>query len=197
MSLHHAVLGVLEARPMTGYELTRFFETSARWVWSASQSQIYPLLRKLESQGLIVGEEQFRGERLRRTSYSLTAGGRDELHAWLIESHEEPSMRDPLLLQALFFDMADPADVERVLRAHISELEDRITQWSVHHSRLLAQDTPLLVERLRHRDPRDHDRIARLKAHVFEYLISSARLRVRWAEEAMAIAVSSPVEANA
>ena len=46
---------------------------------------------------------------------------------------------------------------------------------------------PLLQERLRHRDPADHERGARLKAHVFDYLLDSASLRIAWAEQAIDI----------
>ncbi len=185
VSLQQAVLGVLEAGPMTGYDLTRFFESSARWVWSAPQSQIYPLLRKLEAEGLIEGEEQIRGEKLRRTSYSITPAGHRNLGGWLIEAYEEPNIRDPLLLKALFFDMVDAGKAELVLRNHVEELQANIEQWAVHRTRLLARDTPLLQKRLRHRDEEDHERIARLKAHVFDYLIDSARLRIEWAERAI------------
>jgi DNA-binding PadR family transcriptional regulator len=185
MSLPHAILGVLEARPMTGYELTRFFESTARWVWSAPQSQIYPLLRRLEAEGLIVGEQQLRGERLRRTSYSLTEAGRADLRGWLAEPHDEPPVRDPLLLQALFLDTIDPSDAERVLRAHVHALQAGIEQWTVHRNRLLARDTHLLRERLASRAPSEHARIAALKAHVFDYLIDSAELGIAWSERAI------------
>lgn len=187
MSLKYAVLGVLEARPMTGYDLTRFFESTARWVWSAPQSQIYPLLRRLEDDGLIAGDEQTRGERLRRVEYAPTTAGIADLHHWLGETHEEPSLRDPLLLQSLFFDMVEPADAERVLRDTIVSLRERVEQWSVHRSRLLARDTPLLVERLGHRPEIDHQRIAEIKAHVFAHLIDSAQLRILWAEAMIVI----------
>lgn len=187
MTLQHAVLGVLEARPMSGYELTRFFESTARWVWTAPQSQIYPLLRRLEADGLIVGEEQLRGEKLKRTSYSLTALGHANLVDWLGETHDEPNVRDPVLLKVLYFDMIEPDAAERVLRAHILELEGNIEQWSVHSARLLARDTPLLRERLRSRPEHDHQRIATLKAHVFDFLVRSARLRIEWATAAIEI----------
>lgn len=187
MSLKHAVLGVLEARPMSGYELTRFFESAARWVWTAPQSQIYPLLRKLEHEGLIEGNEHVRGEKLRRTEYSLTELGHRDLMQWLSTSHEEPNLRDPLLLQVLYFEMLDPQDAVAVLRDHITVLEESIQQWSVHRARLLAKDTPLLQERLRSRPESDHDRIAALKAHVFSYVIESAEHRIEWAQRAIAI----------
>lgn len=187
MSLQHAVLGVLEARPMSGYELTRFFESSARWVWTAPQSQIYPLLKRLEADGFIAGEQQVRGEKLRRTSYSLTDDGLANLQSWLSETHPGTSVRDPMLLQALFFDMVDPDAAERVLREHMADLASSIEQWTAHQARLLAHDTPLLRERLRRRDAADHDRVATLKAHVFDCLIESAQVRISWAERAIAI----------
>lgn len=187
MSLPHAILGVLEARPMTGYELTRFFQSTARWVWTAPQSQIYPLLRKLQDEGWIAGEDQVRGEKLQRTSYSLTVAGLSELRRWLGESYSEPSVRDALLLKSLFFEMTEPEIARKVLEGHITELEDRIAQWSVHRARLLAHDTPLLRERLAHRPPADHERVARLKAHVFDFLINTAQLRIMWCQETMAI----------
>lgn len=174
---------------MSGYELTRFFESTAKWVWTAPQSQIYPLLRKLEDEGWIAGEEQLRGERLRRTSYSLTAAGLAELVRWLSESHSEPSVRDALMLKALFFDLTDPESARRVLEAHIKELDDRVAQWSVHRVQLIAHETPLLKERLAHRPVADHDRIAELKAHVFAYLIDQAELRKRWCRETIQMLV--------
>jgi DNA-binding PadR family transcriptional regulator len=198
MSLQFAVLGVLEARPMTGYDLTRFFESTARWVWSAPQSQIYPLLRKLHDDGLIAADEQTRGERLRRVEYTPTAAGLSALREWLSVTHDEPPVRDPLLLQSLFFDMIDPVDADRVLSDAIASLRLRIEQWVVHRERLRARDTPLLVERLRHRPASDHQRIAEIKAHVFDHLIDSAELRIAWAERMREIVgVRAPSETRA
>lgn len=172
---------------MTGYELTQFFESTARWVWTAPQSQIYPLLKSMERDGLIVGEEQVRGQKLKRTAYSLTEAGVVELRQWLAAAHPLPPTRDPFLLQTLFLDTVDPDDAERVLRAHIDELRELSEQWSVHQARLLAGDTPLLRERLERREPGGHDRIIRLKAHVFASLVETAASRIRWAEQAIAI----------
>lgn len=187
MSLRYAILGVLDARPMTGYELTRFFESSASWVWSAPQSQIYPLLRRLESEGIIAGEDQVRGERMRRTSYSLTPAGIDDLRSWVAAQRDAAPPRDPFLVQALFFDVIDPADAVDVLERYIDSSRRQAEIWSAHRVRLLARDTPLLAERLRRRDPADHERIAAIKAHVFDALIREAELKVRWAEELIVI----------
>ena len=35
MSLKHALLGILTVRPMTGYELKQFFDSSVQHFWNA------------------------------------------------------------------------------------------------------------------------------------------------------------------
>ena len=172
---------------MTGYELTRFFESSASWVWSAPQSQIYPLLRRLESDGLIEGEDQLRGQRMRRTVYSLTAAGAEDLRTWIAAAREPAGPRDPFLVQALFFDLIDAREADAVLDAYIESCRAQRERWALHRERLRARDTPLLVERLRRRPPADHARIAAIKAHVFDGLVREAELRAEWAEEFRAI----------
>ena len=42
MSLKHALLGLLNYRPMTGYDLKQRFDHSISHFWSANLSQIYP-----------------------------------------------------------------------------------------------------------------------------------------------------------
>src|SRR4051812_50048874 len=73
MSLPHAVLGLLTLAPSNGYELTRRFDESLSNAWSASHSQIYPELAKLEQAGLVEGGGG--GGRGSRT-YAATAAGR-------------------------------------------------------------------------------------------------------------------------
>ncbi|MGW4059811.1 PadR family transcriptional regulator [Amycolatopsis sp. NPDC004747] len=183
MSLQHALLGVLEARPMSGYDLVRFFDSSTGWVWAAPQSQIYPTLRRMERAGLITGDDEQRGPKLTRTVYSITAEGHDELLAWLGTPHDPAPPRDPFLLQALNFEMIDAERAREVLDAFIADQEKAAEEAEAHRDRLLNKETDLLRERLTRRDPADHDRIARLKAHVFEGVAAVARTRAEWARE--------------
>ncbi|MGW0811584.1 PadR family transcriptional regulator [Nonomuraea sp. NPDC002799] len=185
MSLQYALLGVLEARPMNGYELTRFFEAAPRWVWSAPQSQIYPTLRQMEQAGLIEGQKEIRGTRLRRTVYSITEHGVEELRTWLGSAQPPPPVRDAFFLQALFFDMIEPDRAASVLHTFIAEQEQLIAGWRTHREALLAKGTDLLKERLKSRPPAEHDRIAALKAHVFEGQIAVAQARADWARESL------------
>ncbi|MFJ5264865.1 PadR family transcriptional regulator [Streptomyces sp. NPDC088387] len=183
MSLQHALLGVLEARPMSGYDLVRFFDGSSGYIWAAPQSQIYPTLRRMEQAGFITGDDEQRGPRLTRTVYSVTDKGLDELRDWLGTPPRAQPVRDPLLLQALHFDMIEPDRANEVLEQFINEQDAAAAEAEAHRDRLLRQETPLLVERLSRRDPADHEHIARIKAHVFEGLAAVARTRAAWARE--------------
>ncbi|MEV0820603.1 PadR family transcriptional regulator [Nonomuraea rubra] len=185
MSLQHALLGVLEARPMNGYELTRFFEAAPRWVWSAPHSQIYPTLRQMEQAGLIEGQQEIRGTKLRRMVYSITERGLEELRTWVGSGHAAPPVRDAFFLQALFFDMVEPERAASVLGTYIAEQEKLIAEWRAHSEALLAKETDLLKERLKNRPVAERDRIAKLKAHVFAGQIAVAQARADWARESL------------
>jgi len=182
MSLPNALLGVLEARPMTGYELTQFFDASTGWVWSAPQSQIYPLLRQMERDGLIEGEDQVRGSRLQRTVYSITDQGVAQLRSWAATYHPPPPPREPFFLQALYFDSLPPEQARAVLTAYLSDQRAAAEAAQQHREQLLAGETMLVKERLARRPRAEHEAIVRLKANVFAGVAAVAQARASWAE---------------
>lgn len=187
MSLKYAILGVLEVGPMTGYQLTQYLETTSRWVWSAPQSQIYPQLKQLAADGLISGERHVKGSRLNVTAYSITEDGADELRRWLVESHPMPPQRDAFLLQALFSDLVDPAETEKVFQAHVEELEGLIAAWRLHYENLLRLETPLMQERMvRGADNGPSIRTVMSKANVFQGLVRTGEARLAWAKDTLA-----------
>src|SRR4029450_5507245 len=80
----YVVLGMLRRESRSGYEIKRVVDNSARFFWAASYGQIYPELRKLEGLGLGEGRAEPRGGR-KRSVYTLTDAGREELRRWLDE----------------------------------------------------------------------------------------------------------------
>ena len=48
MSLRYALLALLTVEPMTGYDLSKRFESSVAYVLHAPDLQIYPELRRME-----------------------------------------------------------------------------------------------------------------------------------------------------
>jgi DNA-binding PadR family transcriptional regulator len=184
MSLRYALLGVLEARPMTGYELSQFFDQSTAWVWSAPHSNIYPALRKMETEGLLQAETDIKGEKLERTTYQITDDGRSELREWIVSDPGLPA-RDPVLLRILFTDMVDPEEAIKLVQLLIERNTALIAQWTAHADALRRKDTVLLIERLKTRPAEEHDRIAAIKANVFDLMIAQSTTLIEWANQTL------------
>ncbi len=101
------ILGLLSIGPRSGYEIKATVDRSTVFFWAASYGQIYPELRRLESEGLIKGEDASNGARARRV-YRLTDAGRQELKAWLLGRNVKMELRDESLLRLFFADALPP-----------------------------------------------------------------------------------------
>lgn len=133
MSLRHAILGLLERQPSTGYELARKFDLSLATAWHASHSQIYPELSRLEAAGLV--EVVARGARQSKT-YALTEGGRDELRRWLIKEAPDRSQRNEGALRLFLGQLLDPGDRRAVFERDLAYVEEQTEQLHDLQSRL-------------------------------------------------------------
>ena len=106
-----AVLGMVVLGARTGYAIRRSAELSLRSFWALGPPQIYAELSRLEEAGLISGRDETQGRRPRRT-YTATSRGRSALKRWATARQPAPlELRDALLLQLFFADVADPSDV--------------------------------------------------------------------------------------
>src|SRR3954470_5792529 len=123
MSLRHAVLGLLERRPSTGYELTETFDRSLRTSWHARHSQIYPELAKLETAGLV--EVVGHGARRSKT-YGLTAAGRAELRRWLVETEPDRSQRNESGLRLFLTPLLGATDRRIAYERDLAHVEDEL-----------------------------------------------------------------------
>ncbi|WP_188435378.1 PadR family transcriptional regulator [Microbacterium murale] len=112
MQLRHAILGLLDIAPQSGYDLGRAFAGSVAHFWHADQSQIYRTIDRLEADGVVATELIVQTGRPDRRVHALTDAGRAELHAWLRSPVESPMPKEPFLAR-LFF--AEPLGVEGVL----------------------------------------------------------------------------------
>ena len=109
------VLGMLAARPRSGYEIKQLVDSSARFFWAASYGQIYPELKRLEQTGLIAGAEASQGNR-HRTVFKLTGKGRRAAKEWIDSPPQVFELRDEGLLGLFFAGSIDPARTAEIAR---------------------------------------------------------------------------------
>ena len=114
------VLGMVAARPRSGYEIKQLIDDSARFFWAASYGQIYPELKRLEEAGLITGADASQGAR-RRTVYRPTANGRRAAREWIAREPETFELRDEGLLKLFFAGSIEPARTAEVARERAAE----------------------------------------------------------------------------
>ena len=129
------ILGMLAARPRSGYEIKQLVDHSARFFWAASYGQIYPELKRLEDAGLVAGSDASQGAR-QRTVYKLTAKGKRAAREWIKSDPQVFELRDEGLLELFFAGSIEPARTAEIAReraelaastaAELTELEDMV-----------------------------------------------------------------------
>lgn len=121
-TLRYIMLGLLWARPMSGYDIKQTFERAIASYWNAGNSQIYTTLKNLHKAGLIDAEIIVQTSRPNRKVYRLTPAGEQELAHWLQEDVPERFTKDEFLAK-LFFCGETSDDVALVhLRDHRESL---------------------------------------------------------------------------
>jgi len=118
----YVILGMLSIEQnKSGYDLRKAIESSVGSFWGESYGQIYPTLKRLAAEGLIVPSSPASQPRQRRQEYALTEAGRACLREWLaLPFHNDPP-RNEFLLKLFFGREAAPG----VEIGHIRELQQR------------------------------------------------------------------------
>jgi DNA-binding PadR family transcriptional regulator len=111
----YAILGMLNVEPMSGYEMKKRFDRSIAHFWNENYGHIYPVLKRLESEGHVTKETETTEGNPPRNVFTITEKGRGELRTWLLLPAERPILRIELLLK-LFFGREAPLEnmIEKV-----------------------------------------------------------------------------------
>jgi PadR family transcriptional regulator, regulatory protein PadR len=78
-TLHMLILKTLALEPMHGYGIGMRLQQISRGVFCVNAGSLFPALRRLERDGLIVGEWETTENNRRAKYYQLTAAGRRSL----------------------------------------------------------------------------------------------------------------------
>ncbi|MCX4529143.1 MULTISPECIES: PadR family transcriptional regulator [unclassified Streptomyces] len=129
MALEHAILVSLLEKPGSGYELARRFGRSIGYFWTATHQQIYRVLGRMESAGLLVVREVAQQGRPDKKEYSVAAPGRAALSQWLHEPIEPESLRHDLAVKIRGAAFDDPAALVREVERHRQVHSDRLAHY--------------------------------------------------------------------
>jgi DNA-binding PadR family transcriptional regulator len=185
VSLRFAILGSLSSCPASGYDLARQFGLGLGWFWSASHSQIYPELRRLEEGGLVVGSATTVGEKLEKRVYSITETGTEALIAFVSDvPHYRPN-RDPERLQLIFSDLSSVENIRVHLEAHLRHNAQRRDALRVILDSIIDGKHERVQERIAGMSPRQQALTLLLRELAYGGDIERTELEIAWAQRAL------------
>lgn len=166
-----SLLGLLSLGAMTGYEIRQLIESSIGNFWNESFGQIYPALKRLETEGLVDVEQQITEGRPLRKVYRLTDAGRDKLIAWLAKPARVQVPRNELLLKVFFGHELGRDGSREHIRRFAREQEQLRRRY-------------LAIEAQLNKEHRDAPAMPYWRLTV-RYGLSQTEALLRWAEEAL------------
>lgn len=147
-TLRYIILGLLGARPMSGYDIKQAFDRALASYWNAGNSQIYTTLKSLSDAGLVESEVIVQKSRPDRKVYHLTATGKDELDRWLRESVPERFSKDEFLTRLFFCGETSDEITLRHLLEHRASLIKQLEhmEWARQQYATRPTRRPRLLE---------------------------------------------------
>src|SRR5215469_7367952 len=100
----YVILGLISIEPQSGYSIISTLEVGV-YRWSASPGSIYPILKRLEKDGIIEGTLEMVHETRPRKMYNLTPLGESILDTWIkarLTLRELYQERDTVMLKFMF-----------------------------------------------------------------------------------------------
>jgi len=128
LSPEYPLLGLLAQKPAHGYELHQRLMEEFGHIWRISLSQTYNILKRLEKQGAIAGEDEEQENRPARRFFHLTPAGRQRFDAWLDTTVgcSTRAIRVGFLTRLAFAERLQPELVPGLLDRQIVEVQEGI-----------------------------------------------------------------------
>jgi DNA-binding PadR family transcriptional regulator len=147
-TLRYIILGLLGARPMSGYDIKQAFDRALASYWNAGSSQIYTTLKSLSATRLVESEVIEQKSRPNRKVYRLTSAGQEELDRWLREDVPERFTKDDFLTKLFFCgETSDEVALKHLLEHRVSLLKQlEHMEWARQQYATRPTRRPRLLE---------------------------------------------------
>ncbi len=102
MLIQHAILGLLNNRPLTGYDMKKIMQDTPFLHWSGNNNQIYKALTQLKEDGCVQSETVHKEDSPTKKLYSITTEGQSLLREFSLQAPEAPEIKKCFLVQLAF-----------------------------------------------------------------------------------------------
>lgn len=167
----YAILGVLTLMPGSGYDIKKFCDKGISRFWNENISHIYPMLKRMEKDGLVTKTTEQSEGNPQRNVYTITQKGREKLTDWLAKPVDHAPVRMELLLK-LYFAQNIPSG------SMLRQLEDIKRK----HEEGLQACLKIEEDFLRNERAKDYNGYPYWLA-TLRYGIGDAQFRIKWCED--------------
>lgn len=127
MELNDIILGFLDWKPLTGYELKGLFSALDFLPWSGNNNQIYKALLELEREDCVEKEVIVQENYPPQKRYSATQKGRGRLYDAVRENPDAPFVKNDFLLHLAWADCLSEAELIRLIDSYQQHVEKELT----------------------------------------------------------------------
>ena len=170
MSIKFVILGYLNWKPLTGYDLKKIIAASETLPWSANNNQIYRALVQLHEAGWVSKTVEDQEGAPDRHVYQATDAGREAMRDWVQTSPGVPHSKKAFLHQLMWSDCLEGERIEALLTAYLEEINNKIFLLRVQADRKLDM-------------PERTTREAFLWERIYKNWIGQYETEVQWIHE--------------
>jgi DNA-binding PadR family transcriptional regulator len=123
LNTQDVILGLLQKRSYTGYEMKHLFETVFSFFFDASFGTIYPTLSKMEQLGYITKENIVQENRPNKNVYTITTLGKEQFTEYMGSPVEKETVRSDFHMRMFFGEYVEE-------KASVKWIEDAIAKNS-------------------------------------------------------------------
>jgi len=139
---YYGLLAFLSQGPQSGYDIKKLLEDPEIFYWRESHGNVYPMLRKLEKDGLLDKRDSYIKSK-KRVIYQLNDAGMAELLKWLIKPAELCRFRVEILMKIRFGKSAGVSNMIDQVKRYLSTSEKEITESNRIMDDITSEETSL------------------------------------------------------
>ena len=125
----YAILGLLHYSPMSGYDIKKMTDRSISYFWQENYGHIYPVLKKMEKEGLVTSRKEEHAGNPPRIVYTLTEKGDRVFTGWMKDRTEPYIQKSELLLKLFFGRYSDKENIRKQLEEEMKHHENLVDEY--------------------------------------------------------------------
>lgn len=169
----YAIMGVLTVKNCSGYDIKKYCDRILTHFWNENFGHLYPVLKQLLSEGVIVKSDDASDSR--KIIYSISEKGRQEFMEWLMKSPEYQPARSEFLLKLSFSNIQPIENTIQMIMDYRKMHLERLDKY-LDMEKFLQEDASIS----------GHSQKPYIKAPL-RYGILSTRAVIEWCDEVVAM----------